>query len=207
MKEAKFCFLGIENFYNRSQPPLPPHQSPACARPRLYKKTRIMGNHSLGNVNLRFLSAIARVYLHFTQKWAVYQGKYWNGYKVWIFLILLGILGGKADVRFVFPKGLLMFDLLQSPKVMITSDQLKVIFLFIFQTGISQMDISWQRYSLGIFHRKLKCILTITEHHYLADRETGLNFRGLVSLLIIQLRQNLIYHVYLAKSCGYSLNS
>ena len=82
-----------------------------------------------------------------------------------------------------------MFDLLRV-RTDPTSAQVDIsvyICLFTFQTGISQMDILWQRYFLGIFHRKSKCILTITVHHYPADRETGLNFRGLVSTNISRL--------------------
>ena len=54
------------------------------------------------------------------------------------------------------------------------------IYLFTFKIGIFQMDIWWQRFSLGIFRKKLKCILMTMERHYRADKETGLNFRGLV---------------------------
>lgn len=48
----------------------------------------------------------------------------------------------------------------------------------LYKLGILQMDIWWQRSSLGIIRKKLKCTLMTTGHHCLADKETGLNYKG-----------------------------
>ena len=40
------------------------------------------------------------------------------------------------------------------------------------------MDIWWQRFSLGIILKKLKCTLMTMELHYQPDKGTGLSCKG-----------------------------
>lgn len=135
-----------------------------------------MGNNSLGNERKPLLSFtdcrnLASNYKHFTQKWVVYHGKYWNGYKAWIFPTPLEIPEGKIDVYF-------------SRRIKLCSIVCCAIFNFklcFYFIGIFQMVIWWQRFSRGTFHKKLKCTLMTTEHPCLADKGTGLNYKGLES--------------------------
>lgn len=74
----------------------------------------------------RKLGRSLRDFTKFRSRWAVYQGKYWNGSKVWIFLILLGILEGNKDSRYTYTDQ--MNRLFGYPKEWETKDFIACIF-------------------------------------------------------------------------------